>query len=56
MTTREATTETVEQILASDIAGRFDITREEAEAIAERAESGEDFIRIWENENWWVGA
>jgi hypothetical protein len=56
MTTRETTTETVEQILASDIAGRFDISEDEAARIAERAVTGEEFIAIWENEDWWKDA
>lgn len=47
-------TETLDQILNCDIAGRFDISREQAERIAERAKDGADFVRIWENEDWWV--
>lgn len=49
----EEKTETIEQILQSDIAGRFDITRAQAERIADRATDGADFVRIWENEDWW---
>ena len=41
-----------------DIAGRFDISREQAERIAERAIAEADpqsaFVRIWENDAWWV--
>jgi hypothetical protein len=47
-------TETLDQILNGDVAGRFDITREQAERIADRATDGADFVRIWENEDWWV--
>lgn len=47
-------TETLDQILNSDIAGRFDITKEQAERIAERATDGADFVWIWENQDWWV--
>jgi len=47
-------TETLDQILNSDIASRFDITKEQAERIADRATDGDDFVRIWENEDWWV--
>jgi hypothetical protein len=46
--------ETLDQILRSNIAGRFDITKEQAERIAARATDGADFVRIWENEDWWV--
>lgn len=46
--------ETIEEILASDIAGRFDISHDEAERIAEAAKDGADFINIWENEDWWA--
>lgn len=41
-----------------DIAGRFDITDEQAERIAAKAVTEADqeaaFVRIWENEGWWV--
>lgn len=41
-----------------DIAGRFDISRDQAERIAERAITEADpeaaFVRIWENDTWWV--
>lgn len=47
-------TETLDQILNSDLAGQFDISREQAERIASRAKDGDDFVRIWENEDWWV--
>lgn len=36
-----------------DYAGRFDLSNEQAERIAEKSESADDFIRIWENEDWW---
>lgn len=38
----------------NDWAGYFDITNEQAERIADRAESAADFKRIWENEDWWL--
>jgi hypothetical protein len=47
-------TKTLDQILNGDIAGRFDITREQAERIAARAKDGDDFVRIWEHQDWWV--
>ena len=47
-------TETLDQILNSDIAARFDITQEQAEPIAEWAPDGAAFVWIWENEDWWV--
>jgi hypothetical protein len=47
-------TETLDQILNGDIAGRFDITREQAERIAARAKDGDDFVWIWEHQDWWV--
>ena len=46
--------ETIEQILNSDLASLFDISREQAERIADRAKDGDDFVRIWKNEDWWV--
>ena len=40
------------------IYGRFDISRDQAERIAERAITEADpeaaFVRIWENDAWWV--
>lgn len=48
------TIETVEQIMSSNIAGRFDISDEEAQRIAERAKTGAEFVSIWENEDWWT--
>ena len=38
----------------TDYAGTFDISRDEAERIAERAASVAEFEAIWENENWWT--
>lgn len=38
----------------NDIAGRFDITDEQAERIAAAVETEQEFINIWENEDWWV--
>lgn len=41
-----------------DIAGRFDISNEQAERIAAEAGKAADpeaeFVRIWEDEAWWV--
>ena len=37
-----------------DIAARFDITEDQATRIAEKAADEAEFIRIWENEAWWV--
>lgn len=41
-----------------DIAGRFDINAEQAELIASKAIREDDpvaaFVRIWENEGWWL--
>ena len=48
MTTNEIISE------LGDIAGRFDISGEQADRIAERANSVDEFIAIWENEDWWV--
>lgn len=40
-----------------DIAGRFDLSAEQAERIAEAAVKAADpeseFVRIWKNEGWW---
>lgn len=40
--------------LPQDFAARFDITREQAERIAAKANNEAEFISIWENEDWWV--
>ena len=48
------TIETVDQIMSSNIAGRFDISDKEAQRIAERAKTGAEFVGIWENESWWT--
>lgn len=40
----------------TDYAGFFDISEAEAERIASRCESADDFRRIWENESWWRDA
>lgn len=34
----------------------FDISDAEAERIAAKCETAEDFQRIWENEDWWTDA
>lgn len=41
-------------LTSHDIAARFDITKEQAERIADRATDGADFVWIWENQDWWV--
>lgn len=38
----------------SDYAGFFDISTSEAERIAERASSADEFEAIWETEDWWT--
>ena len=38
----------------TEIAARFDITDDEAERIAEKAVTEADFVKIWENEDWWI--
>lgn len=37
-----------------NIAGRFDISDEEAERIADTVETEEQFITVWENTDWWT--
>ena len=37
-----------------DYAGMFDISTEQAERIAAKADSAADFIRIWESDGWWA--
>lgn len=37
-----------------DYSGEFDISFEQAERIAARAGSAEEFVSIWQNEDWWV--
>lgn len=36
-----------------DISGRFDISEEEAELIAETVNTEQEFVKVWENDNWW---
>jgi len=38
----------------NDIAGRFDISDSEAKRIAANANNEAEFIKIWENDNWWT--
>lgn len=40
--------------LINDCAALFDITRDQANRIAGRANNEAEFIAIWENEDWWV--
>lgn len=37
-----------------DISGRFDISEEEAERIAETVDTEGEFVTVWENEDWWA--
>ena len=37
-----------------DIAGRFDISDEEARRIAETVDNEAEFIEVWENTDWWT--
>ena len=53
VTSDDVALETVADILASDIAARFDISASEAARIASMANDGAEFLRIWENEDWW---
>lgn len=41
-------------LLPKEYAARFDISKEQAERIANVAKDEAEFIRIWENEDWWV--
>ena len=38
----------------NDIAGRFDISSEEADRIAATVETEAEFINVWENTDWWT--
>lgn len=40
--------------LPNDYAARFDISEDQAKRIAQVANDEEEFVSIWENENWWV--
>ncbi|MFB2530730.1 hypothetical protein ACEYYA_01015 [Paracoccus sp. p3-h83] len=37
----------------ADFAGNYDISNDEADRIADRANSLAEFEAIWENETWW---
>ena len=39
---------------AGDVAGKFDIDDDQARRIAEKATSYDEFVEIWENEDWWL--
>lgn len=41
------------QTFGTDFAGYFDISYTESVRLAEASESYADFIRMWENEDWW---
>ena len=38
----------------TEIAARFEISEDQAERIAEEAEDEAEFVKIWENEDWWL--
>lgn len=40
----------------NDFAGTYGISREEAERIAARSSSLDEFEAIWENGDWWTDA
>ena len=40
----------------NDIAGRYDISDEEAARIAATVENEAEFAQVWENEDWWTDA
>lgn len=40
----------------ADFAGYYDISNDEADRIAERANSLAEFEAIWENQGWWRDA
>jgi len=37
-----------------DIAGKFDISNDEAERIAATVNSEQEFVSAWENTDWWT--
>lgn len=37
-----------------DIAGRFDISNEEAERIAAVANTEQEFVSVWQSKDWWT--
>lgn len=39
---------------AGDFAAHYDISTSEAERIAEVSDSPTQFVKIWENEDWWI--
>lgn len=56
VTSDDVALETIADILASDIAARFDISASEASRIASMAKDGAEFLRIWESEDCWRDA
>jgi len=38
----------------NDIAGRFDISMDEAERIAATVDTEAEFVNVWENNDWWT--
>jgi hypothetical protein len=47
------TIETLDQLLESDLAGRFDVTDAQARCIADHCTTAGEWIDIWENKTWW---
>jgi len=39
-----------------DIAGKYDISNDEAERIAATVETEQEFVTVWENTDWWTDA
>jgi hypothetical protein len=40
----------------NDIAGRFDMSATEAARIAKTVDTENEFISVWEGEDWWADA
>ena len=38
----------------AEIAARFDISEDQAQRIAAKAKDEAEFVKIWENEDWWL--
>lgn len=49
-----ALNEAKEGRFGNDYAGFFDISNDEAERIAAKSNSADEFEAIWENEDWWT--
>jgi len=46
--------EAMDNKFGSDYAGYFDISYDEAERIAEKCETAEQFHNVWADEDWWT--